>query len=141
MVSEIVTLTLYSGPDPADPSRLLVRKVVQINDGAFVYEESTISKRENDKPAVHTQIMRISNWNLYEFVSAQERAVRAKHWASQNFLAFSLYYRKTDSNARHWSIVENSMLKGNGWTWLDAFKDFRDRRDMTAYLKNRWFFN
>ena len=71
---------------------------MQLNEGSFAYEECTITKREEGKPAVHSKIIRISNWDLYEFVSAKESAIRNKHWPIQNLLSFSLYYRLTDKN-------------------------------------------
>ena len=35
--------TLFAGPDPADPSRVLVRKIVQTSDNVYCFEESRIS--------------------------------------------------------------------------------------------------
>ena len=31
------------GPDPADPERVLIRKVLELRDGRYAYEETTIS--------------------------------------------------------------------------------------------------
>ena len=35
--------TLYAGVDPADPSRALIRKLVQVNEHTYCYEETTIT--------------------------------------------------------------------------------------------------
>ena len=50
----------------------MIRKIVQINDSTYGYEEVTITKREGDRPAVHSKLTRIGNWNLEEYVSAAE---------------------------------------------------------------------
>ena len=60
---------ICKGPDPADPSRILIRKIVQINDNTYGYEETTITKREGNKPAVHSKMSRIGDWDLREEVS------------------------------------------------------------------------
>lgn len=52
------------GPDPADPSRLLVKKLVQVSEKVYAYEEVTITKREGEKPAVHSKMMRLGDWDL-----------------------------------------------------------------------------
>ncbi len=129
------------GPDPADPSRVLIRKVVQVNETTYGYEEVTITKREADRPSVHSKLTRIGNWDMQEFISVQENKIRRKHQYLPNILSFSMYYRLTEAGKKHWSLVENSMQKSSGWTWGEAWKDFNDRRDLTTYLKNRWFYN
>ena len=45
--------TLYAGPDPADPTRALIRKLVQVNAHTYCFEETRITPGEND-PTVHT---------------------------------------------------------------------------------------
>ena len=34
----------FEGVDPADPNRILVRKLVMLNEGSYAYEESRITK-------------------------------------------------------------------------------------------------
>ena len=36
--------TLYCGPDPAAPERVLVRKLVELNEGSWAYEETRVTK-------------------------------------------------------------------------------------------------
>lgn len=35
---------LFIGVDPADPNRILIRKLVMLNEGSYAYEESRITK-------------------------------------------------------------------------------------------------
>ena len=63
----------FLGPDPSDPSRLLVRKLVQVNDTTWGYEEVTISKNSDpsaaedvSKAVVHSRLSRIGNVDLFE---------------------------------------------------------------------------
>ena len=52
------------GPDPANPDRVLVRKILKLREGSYAYEETTIAKTvEGDtiKPRGHTQISKIGN--------------------------------------------------------------------------------
>jgi len=131
------------GPDPADPSRLLVRKLVQVNDSTWGYEEVTISKNSDpahaedvSKAVVHSRLSRMGNVDLFEVCSEQEKAIRQKHRPHTNLLAYSMY-----SRGSHFSIVENSLWKASGWTWMETFRDFRDRRDLSRYLYWRWTSN
>ena len=43
-VSSLTSLN-FIGPDPADPSRILIKKIVQVSEGTYGYEEVTITKR------------------------------------------------------------------------------------------------
>jgi hypothetical protein len=36
--------TLFCGPDPADDNRILIRKIVKINNGTYAYEETRITR-------------------------------------------------------------------------------------------------
>jgi hypothetical protein len=56
---------LYAGQDPADPSRALVRKLVQVNKNTYCYEESTITPGEGS-PTIHTKLYRIKDFDLHE---------------------------------------------------------------------------
>jgi hypothetical protein len=112
-----------------------------VSEGTYGYEEVTITKREGDRPSVHSKLVRIGDWDLNEDVSTSERRIRIKHRPIPNLISFSLYYRLTEKGSKHLSVVENSLLKSSGWTWLDAWKDHCDRKDLSAYLKNRWFYN
>ena len=40
--------TLFAGPDPADNSRVLVRKLVQISDNRWAFEEARITPSEKE---------------------------------------------------------------------------------------------
>lgn len=51
--------TLFAGPDPADPSRVLIRRLVKISDSTYCYEESRISQAKDQQPTVHTSLMRL----------------------------------------------------------------------------------
>jgi hypothetical protein len=53
-------------------------------------------------------------------------------------MGFSLYYRVQAKKAIHLSIIENTLFK-NGGTWFEWLADMRDRRDMSHYLKGRWY--
>ena len=67
---------LLPGPDPADPNRILVRKIVQLREGSYAYEETTISKstdKENPTPKVHSTLSKVGNgFDLQEHVTNQE---------------------------------------------------------------------
>lgn len=60
--------TLYAGVDPADPNRALVRKLVQVNSNTYCYEEIRITPGEKT-PQVHTQLLRIRDFDLHEHLS------------------------------------------------------------------------
>ena len=35
--------TIFAGPDPADPTRILIRKLVKISDSTYCFEECRIT--------------------------------------------------------------------------------------------------
>jgi hypothetical protein len=56
-----------------------------------------------------------------------------------NVMGFSLYYRGLWSGAAHMSIVENTLFKAGGGSWFEWWQDLKDKRDMSKYLKGRWY--
>lgn len=127
---------LYAGQDPADPSRALIRKIVQVSPTTFCYEETRITPTETT-PQVHTQLYRIRGFNLDEEITAEEIQIRGAFRPLPNVLGFSLFSKKLASGS-HFSIVENALWKKAPGTWIEWFQDIRDRRDMSAYLRSRW---
>lgn len=132
--------TLYAGVDPADPSRALIRKLVQVNPSTYCYEETRITPGEK-KPVVHTQLYRIKDFDLKEKLSPEEIQIRGAFRPLPNVMGFSLFYKTLTQGGTHFSIVENTLFKRASGTWLEWFQDVRDRRDMHAYLKGRWRYN
>jgi hypothetical protein len=63
--------TLYAGVDPADPTRALIRKVVQVNENTYCYEEVRITPGEK-KPTVHTLLYRVKDFNIKEHLTSEE---------------------------------------------------------------------
>jgi hypothetical protein len=57
------------GPDPADKSKLLVRKLVRVSEKTFCYEELRVTPGEKKIPTVHSQIYRVGGFDLHENVS------------------------------------------------------------------------
>lgn len=54
-------------------------------------------------------------------------------------MGFSLYFRGMQKGGAILTVIENTLTKVKGGTWFEWFGDLRDRRDMSAYLKGRWF--
>lgn len=129
------------GPDPADPERILVRKIVKLRDHSYAYEETRVTRNGKKLPEVHTVMHKLPQFDLDEEVDNKELAYRYRFRSLPNMLGFSLYYRKTGSGLNHLSIVENSLWKTSGNTWSQWWKDLNDRRDIAAYLRKRWLYN
>lgn len=132
---------IIKGPDPAEPNRILIRKIVQINEATYAYEETRITRNEGKQPTVHTQMSKLHDVNLREDLTDREINIRGQHRAMPNVTGFSLYYRKTGYGTNHFSIVENSLWKISGNTWSQWWSNWNDRRDMSAYLRTRWVMN
>ena len=124
------------GQDPADPSRALVRKIVQVSPKTYCLEEVRITPVEGKRPTVHTQIFRLGALDLKENLTPEEIQIRGAYRPLPNVLGFSLYSRDTKSTLgyHYMSIVENSLYKASGSTWAEWFRDLRDKRDMASYL-------
>ena len=113
--------TLYAGPDPALPGRILIRKLVRVADQTFCYEETRIQRVENASPTVHTQIYRLKGFDLDEKVDAYELTMRGAHRPLPNVLGFSVYLRHLPLGNKEWfSLVENTLYKTGG-TWFEWF--------------------
>lgn len=108
-----------SGPDPADPERVLLRKIVQIGENTYAYEETRITPnpKEPKCPEVHTQMNKIHDFDFKEDVSAKELQYRGKFGIHPNVLGFSMYYRHAANGQNHFSIVENSLYKASETSW------------------------
>ena len=51
--------TLYAGPDPAEPSRVLIRKLIRVSKKTYACEETRITRVEGKNPTVHSQFYRL----------------------------------------------------------------------------------
>ena len=142
------------GPDPADPSRVLIKRVNQIGDGKWAYEEVTLSKDSDTEtePTVHSTMHKIALWDLYRKFDAREEALQRNFKPRPCVTSFSLFYTKTGEkwNPLFWlpswalgmqggqyTIVENSFVKTGEITWNEWWQNFTDKRDMSIYLRNR----
>ena len=132
--------TLYAGIDPADPTRALVRKLVQVNNNTYCYEEIRITPGEKS-PQVHTQLLRIRDFDLHEKLTPEELQIRGAYRPIPNVMGFSLFYKALTKGGIHLSIVENTLWKQAGGTYREWIRDFRDRRDMSSYLRKQWELN
>ena len=84
--------TLYAGVDPADPKRALIRKLVQVNNSTYCYEETRITPGEKE-PTVHTQLFRIKDFDLKEKLDPEEIQIRGAFRPLPNVMGFSLFYK------------------------------------------------
>ena len=132
--------TLFCGPDPADPERVLVRKIIELRDGKYAYEETTITPTEQGVPSVHSTAYKVHMWDLKEEITKKELNTRLLFRPQPNCVGFSLYYRKTEGGTNHLSIVENTLWKPST-TWTQWWNDWKDRRDISRYLRYRWMLN
>lgn len=131
-----------TGPDPADPQRVLVRKILELQDGKYAYEETTIAPNATSGvPTVHSTAYKIHQWDLKEDATVKEIQLRKMYRPMPNCVGFSLYYRNTESGTNHLSIVENTLWKPSVGTWSQWWSDWNDRRDLSRYLRYRWMFN
>ena len=135
--------TMFAGPDPADPSKVLVRKLVQTSDHVWCFEESRISASANGKqPSVHTTIHRLGNLDMNEDLSKREREIRRMHRPRRNIIGFTVYTKAWDhSSGVSWTLAENSYYKAAGYRWQEWWADLQDRRNISSYMKLRWTCN
>ena len=135
--------TMFAGPDPADPSRVLIRKLIQTGEATWCFEESRISNSvsEGGIPTVHTTIHRLGQTDVREELDEKEHALRVAYRPVPNVIGFSLFARAYEgARSGSFTIVENSLSKPK-YRWAEWFKDLADRRDMASYLKFRWNLN
>ena len=93
-------------------------------------------------PVVHSQMYRIKGFDMKERLTPEEIQIRGAFRPIPNVMGFSLFYKPLSQAGNfHFSIVENTLFKKAGGTWLEWFQDQRDRRDIAAYLKCRWLAN
>ena len=66
--------TMYAGPDPADPNRVLIRKVIKMSEGTWAFEETRVTASETGgKPTVQTSVSRLGILDLNENIDDEER--------------------------------------------------------------------
>ena len=137
--------TLFAGPDPAEPNRVLIRKLVQTSDKVWAFEEARItpSETEGAQPTIHTTLHRLGWQDINEELTEMELSTRLQYRSVPNVIGFSLFSRawSTPGSTAHYSIVENSLSKKSAYRWSEWFRDLQDRRDMAAYLRLRWALN
>ena len=97
-----------------------MRKILELRDGKYAYEETTISPTETGVPTVHTTAYKIHMWDLKEDITQKEINTRIHFRPQPNCVGMSVYYRKTESGTNHLSIVENTLWKPS-FTWFNAW--------------------
>ena len=85
--------TIFAGPDPADPSRILIRKLVRVSESTYCFEECRITPKENGQPTVHTQLFRLKDVDLKEKLTPYEIQTRGGYRPIPNVMGFSLYFK------------------------------------------------
>ena len=134
--------TLFAGPDPADPTRVLIRKLVQTSDNVWCFEESRVSPTEGGQPSVHTTLHRLGGLDINEHLSEKELAMRLQYRPMNGVVGFSVFTRPfTSSRGTSWTLVENTLTKTSNYRWSEWFRDLCDRRDISTYLNRRWMLN
>ena len=135
--------TLFAGPDPANPSRVLIRKLVQTSEHVWCFEEARISpSADGAQPSVHTTLHRLGWLDINEKMDQTEVQTRLQFRPMPNVIGFSLFTRPwTGKKSVSWTLVENSLLKQSNYRWAEWFRDLQDRRDIASYLNNRWLLN
>ena len=91
--------TLYAGPDPTDPQRVLVKKLVKIDEGTWCMEQTSIEapEKEGSQPTVHTQVFRLGTFDIEENIDAKELHIRLLYRPMPNILSYSLFSRASQS--------------------------------------------
>ena len=119
-----------------------MRKVIELQDGKYAYEETTITPNtEQGVPTVHSTAYKVHMWDMKENATQKELNYRKLFRPQPNCVGFSLYYRKTGDGTNHLSIVENTLWKPATGTWAQWWSDWKDRRDLSRYLRQRWMMN
>ena len=118
--------TMFAGPDPADPSKVLIRKLVQTSDHVWCFEEARISpSADGAQPSVHTTMHRLGTMDINENVGDNEWALRLTYRSMPNIIGFSLFTRPWEnSRGVSLSVVENSLAKKSNIRWAEWFRDF-----------------
>ena len=111
--------TLFAGPDPADPSRVLVRKLVQTGENTWCVEEARITPNKNGgQPSVHTTMHRLGWLDINEPLTEEELSIRLQYRSMPNVIGFSLFTRAWEnSKSVSYTVVENSLLKQSNYRW------------------------
>ena len=86
--------TLFAGPDPANPNRVLVRKLVQTSENVWCLEEARITPgTEGSQPTVHTTMHRLGQFDIQEPIDEKEWNFRLCYKATPSVVGFSLFSR------------------------------------------------
>ena len=121
---------------------MLIRKIVQVNENKYGYEETRISSNgDGQAPSVHSQVTMLSLFDLHEKVGVYEDRIRRIHRPIPHVVGFSLYFRKNQGASAHLSITENTLWKASEESWAEWWQTVNDRRDIARYMRRRWWRN
>ncbi len=117
---------LYAGVNPANPSTMVVHKVVELFRGKYFFEETIVNPSAK---SVHTTITSISQEKLHKVVPAKEKLHELEFYPNPQIIAATSYSR----------ILENGKSFNNVLT-----KDFRTNKNFMSPicdLYTRWRLN
>ena len=124
----------FVGPDPADKSRILIKKVFSTNKHTYFYEDVRLDVKNK---TVHSKSHSLA-YDFKEHLDQNEIAIRTQYRKNIHVLGFSLYWRPLESGKNHMSITEYNLYQPYS-TWSKFFRTYFERRDAYKYIKSRWF--
>ena len=135
--------TMFAGPDPAEPSRVLIRKIVQTSQNKWCFEETTVTPNaDGGAPTVHTTLHRLGWFDINEELTEKELVHRLNYRPAPNIIGFSVFSRCWANSTRSsFNLSEATYNKQSTYRWQEWFKDQVDRRNIASYLWWRWTLN
>lgn len=93
---------------------------MQISPSTYCYEEIRVTPTEKG-PTYHSQLFRLKGLDFKEHLTPEEIQIRGAFRAVPNVIGFSLFAKKLKIGENHFSIVENTLSKAAGSSWLEWF--------------------
>ena len=124
----------FLGPDPADPNKILVKKVFRTNENSYFYEDVRLDVKSK---TAHSQA-HILTHDLKEELDEKELDIRRSYRKNYNIVGFSLFWKPLDAGKNHLSIIELTNETPTE-TWSLWKNTWLAKRDAFHYLKSRWF--
>ena len=86
------------GPDPSDPTKVLVRRVNQLSQKTWGLEEAQVSREPGQEvPTVHSTMHRLHLWDLDSPFEAREAVMKRAFYVPPGVVSFSLFFKHTSS--------------------------------------------
>ncbi len=124
---------LYAGVNPANPSTIVVHKVVELFRGKYFFEETIVNPLAK---SVHTTVTSVSKEKLHTVIPAKEKLHDLEFYPNPQIIAATSYSRILESGKSFNNVLTKDYRTNKNF--MSPIYDLYTRWRLNKYLQNKF---